>query len=78
MDRFLVLVLGSISAVLLLKYRGKVKDFVGEIGFAERIFGMGGTNTFIVIFALLVFIFSLMYAFGTLQGVLQNTVGRLF
>ena len=65
-------------AYLMLKYRRAVKEFTGDIGFAERIFGMGGTNTFIIIFALVVFILSLMYALGTLQSVFSSLLGPFF
>ncbi len=78
MGRFFILIVGSLIAFCILKYRHKIKDFVGEIGFAERIFGMGGTNTFIVILALLVFVFTLMYVAGTLDAFLTNTIGRIF
>ena len=55
-----------------------MKEFTGDIGFAEKIFGMGGTNTFIIIFGMLVFILSLMYALGTLQGIFSSLLGPFF
>ena len=76
--KFLVLIFGSVASFFLLKYRREVKDFTGDISFAEKIFGMGGTNTFIVVFALLLFVGSLMYAFGTLDGLLEGIFGRFF
>jgi amino acid permease len=59
-------------------YRGQIKDFVGDIGFAEKYLGPGGTHTFIIIFAFLCFFLSLMYYLGTLQSLLQSTLGRFF
>lgn len=78
MDRFFAILIGFPLAILILKYRRPIKEFTGDIGFAEKIFGMGGTNTFIIIFAILLFIGSLMYALGTFQGLLQGTLGKLF
>lgn len=78
MDRVLAILIGFPLAILILKYRRPIKEFTGDVVFAEKIFGMGGTNTFIVVFAILLFIGSLMYAMGTFQGFLQGTVGKLF
>ena len=64
--------------VVMLKYRGAIKNFTGDIAFAEKYLGSGGTNTLIVILAVFAFIGSLMYAFGTLQSLLQNTIGGFF
>lgn len=76
--KLLVLIVGSIAAFLMLKYRRPIKEFTGDFAFAEKIFGMGGTNTFIVVFAIGLFIGSLMYALGTFQGLIQATFGRFF
>ncbi len=76
--RWFVLICGSVLAVLILKYRRPIKEFTGNIGFAERIFGMGGTNTFIVVLGILVFVGSLLYFTGTLQGIVNSVVGPLF
>jgi hypothetical protein len=69
MDRFLSLLLGLPAAILLVKYRRSVGDFIGPVDFAERYLGSGGTYTLVLIIALAVFIFSLMYGFGTLQQI---------
>jgi len=78
MDKWLVVIICWPIAYLLLRYRRAVKEFTGDIGFAERIFGMGGTNTFIVIFGILVFVLSLMYVLGTLQTIFQTVLGPFF
>ncbi|MFH1284196.1 MAG: hypothetical protein ABIH78_01245 [Candidatus Peregrinibacteria bacterium] len=78
MPRFLVFIIGFAVAILILKYRSKIKGFTGDIAFAERVFGVGGTNTLIVIIALLTFIFSLMYWAGTLQAILRSVLGGFF
>ncbi len=76
--KIFVLILGSVIAFLMLKYRTHVKNFTGDIGFAEKIFGIGGTHTFIVFLGILVFLFSLMYALGTLEVLLDKVLGRFF
>ena len=68
----------SLVSFLMLKYRGQVKQFTGNIDFAEKYLGSGGTNTLIVIVAILLFVGSLMYVTGTLDSLLQNTFGGLF
>lgn len=78
MDRFLVAIIGMPIAFIIIYYRRPIKEFTGDIGFAEKYLGAGGTNTFIVILGVLTFILSLMYALGTLQELLQGTLGRFF
>jgi hypothetical protein len=76
MDKFLVFVIGFAVALLLLKYRAQIKDFIGNVQFAED--HLGGTYNLIILLALATFIFSLMYSMGTLQSFLDGTVGRFF
>ena len=78
MDKFLAIIIGCPLAFLILRYRRPIKDFTGDIAFAEKIFGMGGTNTFMIVFAIMIFVGSVMYAAGTFQGFLQSTLGKLF
>jgi hypothetical protein len=78
MDRFLVALIGMPLAFVIVYYRKEIKDFVGDISFAERIFGVGGTHTFILFLALIVFAGSLMYGLGTLQDLFRGILGPLF
>ncbi len=78
MDRILAAVLGLPLALIILKFRSHIKNFTGDIGFAERYLGTGGTNTFIIILAFVLFIGSLMYAMGTLQAIIVGVLGGLF
>lgn len=78
MDRLLALIIGIPISFLLLRYRRAVKEFMGDVSFAERFLGAGGTNTLIIIIGILVFIGSLMYALGTLQAFFAGSLGRLF
>jgi hypothetical protein len=76
MDKFLVFVIGFAIAILILKYRVALKDFIGSVQFAED--HLGGTYNLIILIAFLVFVGSLMYAMGTLQALLQGTLGGFF
>ena len=64
--------------LLMLRYRAQIKDFIGDVGFAEKYLGVGGTHTFLIIVALFAFILPLMYAMGTLQTIVGSTIGRFF
>ena len=76
--RFLIFLLGFALAIVIIVYRYRIQEFTGEIPFAEKYLGSGGTNSLIVIIAVLVFIGSLMYSLGTLDNLVQNTIGKLF
>lgn len=67
-----------IVGILLLIYRDKVKDFTGNIGFAEKYLGVGGTWTFYVLLGIGLFIFGLMWMTGSLQGWLESSLGSFF
>ncbi len=74
---FLQGLIGMIGGFLILVYRRQIKNVVGSIGFAEKIFGAGGTWTFLALLGVLIFILSLMWAMGTLQSVLTNVFGGI-
>jgi hypothetical protein len=74
---FLIILIGFAIMIVVIKYRRAIHEFTGNIGFAERYVG-GGTVTFYVLLGILAFVLSLMYALGTLQGILEMTVGRFF
>lgn len=71
-------ILGMGLGILILVFRPKIKDFTGDIGFAERYLGPGGTWTFLILVGVLVFIFSLMWATGSFQDFMVEKVGRYF
>ena len=61
-----------IVGFLILIFRPQLRDFIGDIGFAERYLGPGGTWTFLAILGIGTFILSLMWATGTLQASLGS------
>ena len=70
--------IGVILSILLIIYRVRVKHFLGEIGWAERYFGPGGTFTALLLIGLLGFFLSLMVMTGTLNLLLGGTMDTLF
>lgn len=78
MDRILVGLLGIPLGVIIIIYRYQLKQFTGDISFAEQYLGSGGTYNLFVLLGLAVSILSMMYAFGTLQEFLTGTFGQFF
>ena len=78
MDRIIVFVIGLPLGILMMIYRNQLKEITGDIEWAERNLGSGGTYTLLLFIGLLVSILSVMYAFGTLQAGFQGTFGGLF
>jgi len=64
--------IGMVVGMLILIYRPQIKDFTGDVGFAEQYLGVGGTWTFLIIVGVGIFFFSLMWATGSLQAFLGN------
>ncbi len=63
---------------MMLKFRYKIKEFTGNIAFAERYLGSGGTTTLIVLLALLLFFGSIAYVTGAIEGFINTFLGGLF
>lgn len=78
MDKFLVAIIGMPAAFIIIYYRFQIKNFIGDVAFAEKYLGVGGTHKLILIVAVFIFIFSLMYAMGTWQSWSTAVLGPLF
>jgi len=78
MNKFLVLLIFWPIGFLIIRYRSRLKDLIGNVSFAEKYLGSGGTNTFIVLLGLLTLVLSLMYVLGTLQAIFGSFLGPLF
>jgi hypothetical protein len=63
--------------MLILVFRPRIKEFTGNIGFAERYLGPGGTWTFYILLGVAFFIIGLMWGLGTLQDFLLGTFTKL-
>ncbi|MCX6807381.1 MAG: hypothetical protein NTZ80_01040 [Patescibacteria group bacterium] len=70
-------IIGIIAGLAILKYRRQVKEMMGDINFAEKYLGMGGTYTIILIIGVLTVIFSIMHMFGGLGSFLGGLFGWL-
>jgi hypothetical protein len=70
--------IGAVLSILLIIYRVPVKHFMGNIGWAERYFGPGGTFTALLLVGVFGFIVSLMIMTGTLDFILGAFVNTLF
>jgi hypothetical protein len=64
-------IIGIVLGFLMIIYAYPIKRFTGPMGWAERIFGMGGTYTAIKVIGLLLIIASFLWMTGTLPEVLR-------
>lgn len=71
-------IIGAILSILLIIYRVPIKHFFGEIGWAERQFGPGGTFTVLLFAGIFGFFVSLMIATGSLDVLLGGFFRRFF
>lgn len=71
-------IIGSLVAFALLKWRKQVIDFTGKWGWAERILGMGGSYTAVVLLALIIFLLAITKMSGKLDEIGRATFGRIF
>lgn len=78
MKKIIIALVGFPVAFLIIYFRAKIKDFTGDMDFAERYLGSGGTYTFIILLGIGTFIVTLMYVTGSLQEIVGNTVGKIF
>lgn len=77
MHPYIAGLLGIIAGITILKYRKRVKDLLGNIGWAEKYLGMGGTHTIIVLAGFLTIVFSILYMFDGLGTVMGSLFGWL-
>jgi len=78
MDRLFVGIIGVPLGFLIIIYRYQLKQFTGNVGFAEQYLGAGGTYNLFVLIGLLVSVLSMMYAFGTVQDFYNGYLGLFF
>ena len=76
--RILVGLIGIPLGFLLLKYREKVKDWTGNIGWAEQYLGTGGTWSVLILIGVLMIVLSFMFMVGSLQTMFFGSFGQFF
>ncbi len=64
-------IIGILLGLGMIMYAYPIKQFTGPIGWAERIFGMGGTSTAIKVTGIVIIIFSFLWMTGTLGEMLR-------
>lgn len=77
-NRILVGIIGIPIGFLIIYYRTQIKDWVGNIGFAEKFLGRGGTWTVLPLIGLAISILSFLWMIGNLQEIFQNLFGPFF
>lgn len=75
---FITGILVAIGGFLMIVFREKVRNVVGEIPFAEQYLGSGGTYTLLLILGVVLFFGGLMWSTGTLQTWFIVNLGRYF
>lgn len=70
--------IGVLVSILVLIYRVPIRRWLGEIGWAERYFGPGGTYTALLLLAVAGFFVSLMIMTGTIDVLLGGFFERFF
>ncbi|MDP2736766.1 MAG: hypothetical protein Q8O59_03255 [bacterium] len=76
--RILIGLIGIPLGFLLLKYRERVKDWTGNIGWAEQYLGTGGTWSALILIGILTIVLSFMFMVGSLQTMFFGAFGRFF
>jgi hypothetical protein len=76
--RFFVGIVGFPLGLIIIIYRERIKRFTGDMEFFEKVFGIGGTYTGILVLGIAISIGSLMYMFGTLQAMLAGILAPFF
>ncbi len=64
--------------ILVVVKSARIGDFVGEIAFAEKAFGSGGTYTFIKLLGIATSLLAIMWLTGGPQIFLRDHVGKFF
>ncbi len=70
---FILSLIGLIAPYFLVKYRDKIIEITGKFGWAEKYLGQGGSYTAVVLFAIFLFLFSLLYITGN-EGILFSWI----
>lgn len=78
MDRVIVAIFGIPLGFIIMIFRYQIKQYTGNIDWAERSLGAGGTYNLYIIIGLVISIVSLMYALGSIQDVLGGALGPIF
>lgn len=76
--RLVIGIIGIPLGFVILFYRAAIKQFMGNIAWAEKYLGLGGTWTFIVILGVLTSVLSFLWMMGVIQGFVSDEFGAFF
>lgn len=77
-SRLLVGLIGMPLGFVILYFRVGIKDFMGNVSWAEKYLGQGGTWTAIVFLGLGTSVFSFLWMLGVFQAWFIDTFGVFF
>ncbi len=76
--RFITFLLFFTGGFVVVYYRERIQSFTGNFAWAEQKLGPGGTFTIILLIGLLMSIGSILYITGTLETLIEATIGKFF
>jgi len=71
------MIIGVPLGFAIIKYNEKIGGMIGDIGWAERTLGAGGTYLFLKILGIVILIFSFIYPLGGCDAFLQTMGERM-
>ncbi|KKP36822.1 MAG: hypothetical protein UR27_C0013G0042 [Candidatus Peregrinibacteria bacterium GW2011_GWA2_33_10] len=78
LNRIIIGLIGIPTGFLILYYRARLKDWIGNIYFAEKYLGRGGTWEILPLIGLGISILSFLYMIGSLQKIFFSLFGKFF
>ena len=76
--RVILGIIGVLVGLALIKYREPIQKITGPMEWGEKLFGSGGTFTFLVLVGSLTVIISILHIFGFIGPLLTDLFGRFF
>lgn len=77
-ERLLIGLIGIPLGFCFIYFRVQIKDFIGNIGWAEKYLGMGGTWLAIVVIGILITVGSFLWMLGVIQDWFVAYFGGIF
>jgi hypothetical protein len=71
-------IIGITAGLLAIKYRERIQYVTGDVAFAEKYLGTGGTFTLYLLVGSATVILSILFMTGVLQGFISSAASPLF
>ncbi len=78
LSRIIIGLVGVILGLAIIKYREAIQKITGPMEWGEKLFGPGGTFTFLVLIGSVAVILSILHIFGFLGSISSDLFGRFF